>query len=303
MAEQEEQEHLNKVKGKHRKKQSYANTRKTGKEQYYTNANVVDLCLQEVQKHLDLTDKIVLEPAGGTGEFIEGFRRIGIPDDKIISYDIEPKHDLVALGNFLEVKTFPSDSMISITNPPFGRMSSLAVDFFKHSAPHCSYICYLIPKSWRKWTMFNRLPENFHLISDIDLPKDCFYVPGEETKKGVLETVFQIWERREELRKGIKVPDNKLVKKIIPGKDNIVRGANFSMVVFGHSCGRCEDITVPEVPRKTTTMYFSIDRQDVKDALREIDFSEFFNNVAYVQALSLQEINYKLNEKFGLPNL
>ena len=293
----------NKVKLGHRNKQSYANTRKTGKEQYYTNANVVDLCLQEVQKHLDLTDKIVLEPAGGTGEFIEGFRRLGIMDDKIISYDIEPKHDLVTLGNFLEVKTFPSNKMISITNPPFGRMSSLAVDFFKHSAAHCSYICYLIPKSWRKWTMLNRLPKNFHLISDIDLPKDCFYVPDEETKKGVLETVFQIWERREELRKEIKVPDNKLVKKILPGKDNIVRGANFSMIVFGHSCGRCEDITVPEVTRKTTTMYFSIDRQDVKDALREIDFSEFFNNVAYVQALSLQEINYKLNEKFGLPNL
>ena len=74
------------------------------------------------------------------------------------------------------------------------------------------------------------------------------------------------------------------------------------MIVFGHSCGRCEDITTPEVEAKTTTMYFKIDRQDVKDALKEIDFSEFYNNVAYVQALSLQEINYKLNEKFGLPN-
>ena len=303
MIEQKEKEYTNKVKGRHRDKQSYANTRKTGKEQYYTNPNVVDLCLEEDQKHIDLTGKTILESAGGTGEFIEGFRRLAIPDDKIVSYDVEPKHGLVMEGNFLDVKKFPSDSMISITNPPFGRMSSLAVEFFKHSAPHCSYICYLVPKSWRKWTMLNRLPKNFHLISDIDLPKDCFYVPNEETKKGVLETVFQIWERREELREEIKVPDNKLVKKILPSKDNIVRGANFSMIVFGHSCGRCEDITVPEVPRKTTTMYFNIDRQDVKDALREIDFSEFFNNVAYVQALSLQEINYKLNKKFGLPNL
>lgn len=295
-------EENNEVKAGHRKKQSYANTRKTGKEQYYTNSNVVDICLQEVQKHIDLADKIILEPAGGTGEFIEGFRRLGIKDENIISYDIEPKHDLVMEGNFLEVKSFSSDKMVSITNPPFGRMSSLAVDFFKHSAPHCDYICYLIPKSWRKWTMLNRLPKNFHLVSDISLPKDCFYVPGEESKKGVLETVFQIWEKREEQRKEIKIPDNKLVKKITVPKDKIVKGANFSMIVFGHSCGRCEDITTAEVEAKTTTMYFHIERQDVKDALREIDFSEFYNNVAYVQALSLQEINYKLNQKFGLPN-
>lgn len=302
MTEQEEREHINKVKGKHRDKQSYANTRKTGKEQYYTNPNVVDLCLEEVQKHIDLEDKIILEPAGGTGEFIEGFRRIGISDAHVVSYDIEPKHELVKEGNYLEVEQFPSNNMVAITNPPFGRMSSLAVQFFIHGSKHCDYICYLIPKSWRKWTMLNRLPKNFHLVSDISLPKDCFYVPGEESKKGVLETVFQIWEKREEQRREIKIPDNKLVKKITVPKDKIVKGANFSMIVFGHSCGRCEDITTPEVEAKTTTMYFKIDRQDVKDALKEIDFSEFYNNVAYVQALSLQEINYKLNEKFGLPN-
>jgi hypothetical protein len=88
------------------------------------------------------------------------------------------------------VKLFPSDKMVSITNFLCGRMSFFAVDFFKYSAPHCDYICYLIPKSWRKWTMLNRLPKNFHLVSDISLPKDCFYVPGEDFKKGVLETVF-----------------------------------------------------------------------------------------------------------------
>ena len=63
----------NNVKAGHKNKQSYANTRTTGKEQYYTEANVVDLCLAEVKKHIDLDDKMILEPCGGTGEFIEGF--------------------------------------------------------------------------------------------------------------------------------------------------------------------------------------------------------------------------------------
>ena len=85
----------NNVKAGHKDKQSYANTRTTGKEQYYTTPEVVDICLDEVRKYIDLTDRTILEPCGGTGEFIEGFRRIGIEDKNILSLDIEPKHPLV----------------------------------------------------------------------------------------------------------------------------------------------------------------------------------------------------------------
>ena len=86
-------------------------------------------------------------------------------------------------------------------------------------------------------------------------------------------------------------------------RPNKITGANFQMVVFGHSCGKCKDLDPnQEYEAKTTTMYFDIARQDVKDAMKVIDFSVHFNNVAYVQALSLQEINYELNNYFGLPS-
>ena len=139
-----------------------------------------------------------------------------------------------------------------------------------------------------------------------------------------MNTVFQIWERRDYERKEIKIPDHGLVKKIQPvqkvvrtekvknrkgelvdkhvKRPDYVVGANFEMVVFGHSCGRIKRITEDKVDAKTTTMYFYIEREDVKEAMSEIDFSAFYNNVSYVQALSLQEINFKLNEKFGLDN-
>ncbi len=75
------------------------------------------------------------------------------------------------------------------------------------------------------------------------------------------------------------------------------------MIVFGHSCGKCRDLDPnEEYEAKTTTMYFQIDRDDVKQALQSIDFSVHYNNVSYVQALSLQEINYELNKHFGLNN-
>lgn len=311
---------LNDVKAGHRNKQSYANTRTTGKEQYYTNPEVVDICLDEVRKHIDLTGRTILEPCGGTGEFIKGFRRIGIKDENILSYDIEPKHSLVQEANYLETE-FDRTDLISITNPPFGRASSLAKKFFEHAAGHCEYICYLIPKSWRKWTIQNSLNKNFHLLSDIEMPKNCFYRPESDgkSKKDVLNTVFQIWKRADNPRKKIKIPDHGLVKKIQPTKKEVevkrgdeisiqkrpdkIRGVNFQMVVFGHSCGKCKDLDPnQEYDAKTTTMYFNIARQDVKDAMKTIDFSIHFNNVAYVQALSLQEINHELNEHFNLPN-
>lgn len=288
--------------------QSYANKRKTGAEQYYTSPEVVDICLKEVKKVVDLGLAHIIEPAGGTGEFIEGFLRNGISSDRIESYDIEPKHHLVKEGDYLkqEIRRGGKELVISITNPPFGRASSLAKKFFNKDAEVCDYICYLIPKAWRKWSVHNSLNNNFHLITDIDLPKNCFYLPdGTQNAKDVLNTVFQIWEKRDTKRNKIEVPDNNLIEKIIPvqGEDGkVVKGANFSIVTFGHSCGRCEDIIEDTVPYKTTTMYLKVERQDVKDALRKIDLSKYYNNVSYVQALSIKEINYELNEYFGLKN-
>ena len=329
----------NNVKAGHKNKQSYANTRTTGKEQYYTTPEVVDMCMAEVQKHINLKERTILEPCGGTGEFIEGFLRAGVQANDIVSFDIEPKHAMVVQGNYLETD-FEDTNLISITNPPFGRTSSLAKKFFNHAANHSDYICYLIPKSWRKWTTMNSLDSRFHLISDIDLPMNCFYLPdGTVKNQSVLNTVFQIWEKRDTERQKIQIPDNGLVKKILPktkkvkvyskvketayklvdeeyvefeydvfrmtkqSRPDTIKGANFEMIVFGHSCGKCRDLDPnEEYEAKTTTMYFQIDRDDVKQALQSIDFSVHYNNVSYVQALSLQEINYELNKHFGLNN-
>jgi len=331
----------NNVRGGHKNKQSYANTRTTGKEQYYTNLDVVNLCLEEVQKHIDLTGRVLLEPCGGTGEFIKGFQRIGISMSNVISYDIEPKHPLVKKGNYLETDFQQQKSLVSITNPPFGRASSLAKQFFEHATSHCEYICYLVPKSWRKWTVHNSLDKNFHLISDIEMPKNCFYLSdGTTDEADVLNTVFQIWQRKKKKRKMIKIPDHKLIKKMQPKKKEVpvyrktgnrvfyeiiendivkvkdelftkhlqkrpdkIKGVNFEIIVFGHSCGQCNDLDPnQQYEAKTTTMYLKVDREDVKEALKKIDFSKYYNNVAYVQALSIQEINYELNEWFKLKN-
>lgn len=290
----------NNVKEGHKNSQSYANTRKTGKEQYYTNADVADYCLGIVQKHVELSGKNVLEPAGGTGEFIKGFQRIGIPDHLITSYDIEPKHPMVELGNYLE--TSFDKEFVSITNPPFGRASSLAKQFFNHAADHSSYICYLIPRAWRKWSTRNSLDPYFHLIADEHVPQNGFYLSDGSTKENnVLQTVFQVWEKRSYKREKIVIPDHGLVKKIRPNKEKSVVGANVQLIVFGWSCGKVIEIE-SRVKSVTTSIYLQIDDPKVIKALKEIDFSKHYKNVSTVYSLSLPEINYELNNYFGLPN-
>ena len=158
---------VNNVSAGHRAKQSYANKRTTGKEQFYTTSNAVDLCITEMAKHVNLTGRLLLEPCGGTGEFIEGLKRHGIAENKIISFDIEPKHPSVLQQDFLETEPAIFEGSVCITNPPFGRANSLSKKFFNHAAEGCYFIGFLIPKSWRKWSVINSLNKNFDLVSEI----------------------------------------------------------------------------------------------------------------------------------------
>ena len=291
---------FNNVKASARKKASYKNKRKTGKEQYYTMPHVVDICIQAMQECVDLTAVTILEPCGGTGEFVEGLKRAGVDASKVVSMDIHPKHPAVQQGDFL-TSSF-TEEMVALTNPPFGRCNSLAKKFFHKASQNCNFIGFLVPRSWRKWTVINSLPRDFHLIKDIDLPPDCFYLADDkETKKGVLATTFQVWQKRDTERELIRIPDNKVVTKILPDKQQMVKGANTSIVAFGHSCGRVEPVT-GDVRRKTTTIYLSVKNKAALRALPHLNLARFYNNVSYVQALSLQEINYALNEYLGLSN-
>ena len=148
----------------------------------------------------------------------------------------------------------------------------------------------------------NSLDNDFHLVGDIEMPSNCFYLPdGSRKEKDVLKTVFQVWEKRSTKRKKIVIPDHGLIKKVKGLKSGDKVDADFSMVVFGYSCGRITKLDSP-TDYKTTTYYFKTDKPEVIDVLKELDFSEFYNNVAYVEALSLAEINYKLNDYYNLPN-
>lgn len=277
------------------KKVRLGNTRTTGKEQYYTPIQTAESIVERlVQSRPEFLKRTWIEPAGGTGNFIEVLKQFGVSE--VISYDIEPHHPKVIRGNFLDQNP-PTNNAISIGNPPFGRNNALSVPFFNHCSKFSEYICFIVPKSWRKWSVSNRLALNFHLIDDYELSINYVDVDGKQlSKKSVLRTIVQTWERRGVNRNLMLVEDRRLVTRTTP------ETADVSLTIFGFSCGTVKT-DFERVPN-TTQMFLRLEHPKALEALNSVDFSRFYNNTAYTEALSLPEINYLLNEYvFGDPLL
>jgi hypothetical protein len=268
------------------------NTRITGKEQFYTPssvaAHVVDLI---VTRYPEAPDRIWVEPCGGTGTFLDAFEAVGVT--RMWSGDIEPHDPRVKLEDFLAGG--PSDDEVAgavvATNPPFGRNNSLSVPFFNRAARFASVIAFIVPRSWRKWSVIDRLNLHYHLVIDEDLHIDYETVDRQMiSRAGNLQTCIQVWERREELREKHVVHDRGYVTKTDPGN------ADVSLTIFGRGCGTVKT----DFPRvtNTTQMFLKVRDLEVLEAMCTINFSRFFNSVAYTEALSLKEINFLLNEYF-----
>lgn len=272
------------------------NRRVTGKEQFYTPSGLAARLVSELSETVgSLENRTVLEPAGGTGAFIQAAVAAGAA--KVVSFDIEPKFEGVLRGDFLQQKLDLKDA-IALSNPPFGRNNALSIPFFNKAADHCDYIAFVVPRSWRKWSVLNRLDRRFHLLADHDIQVDYVDENGNPLGQQLrLNTCFQIWRRdAERIRPVYKVQDMGLIEKSTP------QDADIALDVFGFNCGRVRK----EFDRKpnSTKMFLKLLHPQALGALQEVDFSRFYRNTAYTEALSLQEINYLLNERIlGNPML
>jgi predicted RNA methylase len=262
------------------------NRRVTGKEQYYTPPELAARLVGEVSKLVsDFASRTVLEPAGGTGSFVDAAKALGA---KVLSFDIEPKHPEVSQGDFLAT-SIRVQNAVTISNPPFGRNNSLSIPFFNHAADHSDFIAFIVPRSWRKWSVINRLDSRFHLVLDHDIVVDYQDASGKPlSERKILATCFQIYEKRTALRERVEVRDMGFIEKVSPEE------ADVALTIFGFGCGTVlEDF---EPVKNTTRMFLKLKHPKALEALLAVDFDRFSKNTAYTRALSLPEINYLLNE-------
>ncbi len=164
------------------------------KDQFYTNVGISAHCIEVFQSIVDVAlDDILLEPSAGSGSFSDYLLEQCY---NVHAYDIEPKKDYIKKQNYLEFdhSKYNNKTVHCIGNPPFGPQSSLAKKFIKYSCKFCETIAFILPKSFRKDSFQKSFPLNFHLVKEIDLPKNAFIIDG---KNHHVPCVFQIWVKKD----------------------------------------------------------------------------------------------------------
>ena len=193
-------------------------------DQFYTNSDVVDSCISTI----DFDDyDIIIEPSAGDGAFYNKItgEKIGI--------DLEPRMDGLIQQNYLEFDRFifTDKKILVIGNPPFGKNSSLAVKFFKQSALFADTIAFILPRTFSKISIINRLPERFNLKLEKILPSNSFHLPDGTIYD--VPCVWQIW-KDGPLRQTIEVETTHPDFEFLKSKE----GADFVVQRVGMKAGR-----------------------------------------------------------------
>ena len=185
------------------------------KDKFYTKNNISKLCLENYKEIIDISvNDLCIEPSAGSGSFLEYIKECF---NNYKFYDIEPNNSEINIQDYLKLdigqfKNY-NNKIHVIGNPPFGRQSSLAIKFIRTSCKFCDYIGFILPKSFKKDSMKNKIPLNFHNIFEKDLPPNSFLV---DNKTHDVPCIFQIWEKRDFKREKTEkiIPKNfKFVKK------------------------------------------------------------------------------------------
>jgi predicted RNA methylase len=263
------------------------NRRVTGDERYYTPPQLaIELTARAAELIPDFSKRVIIEPAGGTGSFVEAARNFGASE--IFSVDTHPLHEAVEKADFLEWSPRVQGA-VTLSNPPFGRNNALAVPFFNRAAAFSDYIAFLVPRSWRKWSVQNRLDLNFHLIADSEVEVNYVDAAGAAlSNQSRLRTCFQIWQRSDPPREKVIIEDLGFVSRAQ------AETADLAITTFGYGCGRVHR----EFDRvaNTTRVFLRVHDPRVYEVIERLDVAQFAQSTAYTEALSMQELNYLLNQ-------
>lgn len=169
-------------------------------DKFYTSPKIARKYFKYIKKNINIKKKdLIIEPSAGNGVFIPLIKKIS---DNYLFYDIKPDNKEIIKQDYLKLNTkkilLNNNKIHIIGNPPFGRQSSLAIKFIKKSCEFCDTISFILPKSFKKNSMRNKIPLNFHLIFQKDLPNNSFIINKNSYN---VPCVFQIWVKKNFKRK------------------------------------------------------------------------------------------------------
>jgi len=259
-------------------------------DKYYTKSEIVKLCIDYIKTNIKIkkTD-LIIEPSAGNGSFIEDIKLLS---DNYEFYDLEPENDEIIQQDYLLYKNKDIKNNIHIIgNPPFGRQSSLAIKFIKKSCEFCDSFSFILPKSFKKDSLKSKIPLNYHLIFEIDLPNNSFTV---DKKEYDVPCIFQIW-----IKKNYSRPE---INKMEPVNFKFVKKTDNPDISFrrvGVYAGKIENI----IDDKNIQSHYFIkflNNKSIDDNIKILNKITFdFNNTVGPKSISKQEIIIKFNDLFS----
>jgi predicted RNA methylase len=158
-------------------------------DQFYTNQTIAKKLYSQLESKFDLSDYYLLEPSAGSGSFSDLFHQ------NSLACDLDPKKEYIQKQDFFDIdnEIFNDKKVFTIGNPPFGKNSSLAIKFVNKAAEFSDYIAFILPKTFKKISVHNKISLNMHLLYEEELPLNSFIFNGQEYS---VPCVFQIWEKR-----------------------------------------------------------------------------------------------------------
>lgn len=252
--------------------------RKNGLDKFYTIPSVVDKCVLSLLSLYKWNSwDLIVEPSAGNGMFYNK-----IPSLTKVGLDILPEHkDIIKQDFFTYIPEETFRNILVIGNPPFGKNSSLAVKFFNHSAEWANVIAFIVPRTFRRISIQNKLNLSFTLLLDEDIPlKPCSFDPPMTVK-----CCWQIWSRTQYDRNVIKLPVTHPHWEFLRmgplddnGQPTPPLNADFAIRAYGGKCGeiRKEGLQLLR-PKSWHWIKSNIDIDVLTSNFSKLDYSNSMN--------------------------
>lgn len=242
-------------------------------DQYYTKPMIATTCWD---KYIELIPEYteydyILEPSAGTGSF---FRLL--PIEKRIGIDIDPKMEGITQQDFFSFTPDEKKTYIVIGNPPFGKQASVAIKFFNKCAEFADVIGFIVPRTFKRVSVQNKLNLNFGLIHTEDLPMNECFEPNVAAK-----CCFQIWKKDNMTRPIIRLPITHRDFKFLPfgpldekKQPTPPQGADFALKAYGSNCGEIVETGLSGLrPKSWHWIKSNIDKNVLIGRLKTLDYS------------------------------
>ncbi len=232
-------------------------------DQFYTRGDVAGECVALLRRFTAnrYPRAIWVEPSAGAGAFVD---HLPLPR---IALDIAPRRADISVADFLTWSPGRlAGHAVVVGNPPFGKNASLAQRFFNHAAKFADVIAFVVPRTFQKPSVVNRLDAHMHLRLEHALPDDAFEFLGDAYH---VPTIFQVWER--ELTRRLPIP------RCLSHPDFAFVRPDYAHFAFQRVGARAGLVSHEGLRKSPQSHYFiksNIDPDGLFERLQRIDWTE-----------------------------